>query len=230
MAAPQPYGTFPTPYGVTVPVFRPDPVDPADPEQVLFGMDATAICAGIHDKAERERFAADAQRLGCMPAIESYGGHTLPKVKLSKPRTPAYPRITGTEADLPIEAWTTGMLDRARWCDRAAFLTDIIGQNQEGATWSRDGFMAEVYPLGLSIMLTAALEHLCESEIDCIEAAALYALTEHKEWREAGTRWLSPFRNTWFRDWRDAHPRYIAFAQGLTPVFGIPAWLAGGAE
>ncbi|MCJ2126804.1 hypothetical protein [Methylobacterium sp. J-077] len=231
MNASKPYGTFPTPYGVTVPVYLPNQINPADPEQVLFSMDGTAIFAGIHDVAERKRFAADAQRLGRMPDFEDYGGGLIPKVPLSKPREPAYPRVSGMEADVPIEAWTTGMLDRFRWCDRADFLIDLIGENQEQATWSRDAIVEEIYPLGLSIVLTAALEHLCETEIDCIEAAALYALTEHEEWREAGIAWLRPFRETWFRDWRDGHPRYRAFANRMVKVFALPRWLgeAGGA-
>ncbi|MCJ2069166.1 hypothetical protein MKK75_10180 [Methylobacterium sp. J-030] len=227
MSTLQPYGTFPTPYGVSVPVYLPEAVNPANPEHVLFSMDGTAIFAGIHDKAERVRFAADAHRLGHMPAFEDYGGAPVPKVPLPKPREPAYPRVAGMEADIPIEAWTTGMLDHFRWCDRAEYLIGLIGENQEQATWSRDEIVEEIYPLGLSMMLTAALEHLCEMEIDCIEAAALYALTEHEEWREAGITWLRPFQNTWFRDWRDSRPRYSAFARRMVKVFALPNWLCG---
>lgn len=226
--AKQPYGMFPTPYGVSVPVYQPNQINPADPEQALFSLDGTAIFAGIHNEAERKRFAADAQRLGRMPDFEDYGGGPVPKVPLPKPREPAYPRVSGMEADVPIEAWTTGLLDRFRWCDRAEYLIGLIGQNQEQATWSRDEVVEVIYPLGLSIVLTAALEHLCEIEIDCIEAAALYALTEHEEWREAGIAWLRPFRETWFRDWRDSRPRYGAFARRLVKAFDLPPWLVQG--
>lgn len=229
MSAFQPYGRFPTPYGVTIPVYRPNPVNPADPEQVLFLPEGTAIFAGIHDMAERERFAADAKRLGHMPRFESYGGHPVPRVSLSKPRKPAYPRVAGMEADVPIEAWTTGMLDHARWCDRTEFLLDVIGENQERATtWGSGDIVADIYPLGLSIVLTAALEHLCETKIECIEAAAMYVLTEHDEWRRAGLAWLQPFKTTWFRDWCSARPRYTTFARGLISSFEIPEWVVQG--
>lgn len=222
----QPFGTFPTPYGVSVPVYQPKVIDPADPDQVLFSMDATAICAGIHDKAERARFAADAKRIGAAPVFEDYGGHPLPKVALTRPRDPAYPRVAGLIADMPVEAWTTGIMDRHRWCDRADFLTDIIGSNMATIEGHND-LAAEFYPLALSVVLTASLEHLCESEIDCIEAAAFYVLTEHEEWRTAALKWLTPFRETWFRDWRDAKPDYIAFASPIAKAFALPAWLHG---
>ena len=227
MSTLQPYGHFPTPYGVTVPVYLPEAVNPENPEHVLFGVEGTAIFAGIYSEAERERFTADARRLGRMPDFGGYGGGPVPKVRLSKPREPTYPRVTGMEADIPIEAWTTGMLDHFRWCDRAEYLIGLIGHNQEQATWNRDETLEEIYPLGLSMVLTAALEHLCETEIDCIEAAALYALTEHEEWREAGISWLRPFRDTWFRDWRDGRPRYDAFARRMVKVFDLPRWLTG---
>lgn len=222
----KPAGTFPTPYGIAVPVYHPKVVDPADPELVLFSMDATAICAGIHDKSERARFAAEAGRIGGMPAFEAFGGHSLPKVALPRPQEPAYPRVAGMEVDVPVEAWTTGTMDHHRWCDRAEFLLDIIGNNMSTIEGSTD-LNAEIYPLGLAITLTAALEHLCEIEIDCVEAAALYALTEHEEWREAALEWLRPFRRTWFRDWRDARPGYTTFARSLTKAFELPSWVGG---
>ena len=222
----QPFGTFPTPYGISVPVYRPEVIDPADPDQVLFSMDATAICAGIYDKAERKRFAAEATRYGDMPPFEAYGGHTLPHVTLPRPKEPAYPRIAKMAVAMPTEAWVTGIMDRHRWCDRGELLVGILGDNM--ATVEGDsGFVAEIYPIGLAVTLTAALEHLCETEIDSIEAAAFYALTEHEEWRAAGLEWLCPFRETWFRDWRSARPGYAAFARGITKAFGLPAWMGG---
>lgn len=222
-----PYGTFPTPYGVAVPVFKPAVPDPTDPDRVLFSMESTAICAGIHDPEQRKRFIAESNRLGRAAEFEDFGGHTLPKVALPIPRDPAYPRIP-REAETPIEGWVTGVMDRHRWCDRAEFLTEIIGENIEQAdqTEASHPVMEAAYPIGLCILLTAALEHLAEPEIDCIEAAAFYALTEHEEWRRAALRWLTPFRETWFRDWRRERPRYATFARRLIPVIDVPVWLS----
>ncbi|MCJ2013634.1 hypothetical protein [Methylobacterium sp. J-076] len=223
------YGTFPTPYGITIPVFKPEVFDPSDPDRVLFTMEGTAIFAGIHDQDERRRFVADAQRLGGCPQFEDDGGHSVPKVALPIPRHAAYPRVAGMEADVPVEAWTTDILDCSRWCDRGDLLLGIIGNNQEqAAAWADDTLAAEIHPLGIAITMTAALEHLCETEIDCLEAAALYALTTHDEWRRAGIAWLHPFQETWFRDWSTARPHYTAFARSLEVSFELPQWVAGG--
>ncbi|MCJ2022846.1 hypothetical protein, partial [Methylobacterium sp. J-067] len=187
MSARNPYGMFPTAYGVSVPVFKPSSDASSDPDHFLFDMEGTAVMAGIHDAAERCRFVADARRLSGCPRFENYGGHNVPHSPLPRPKEPAYPKVAGMEADIPVEAWTTGILNCSRWIDRADFLLDIIGDNQVLATaWVNDTLMAEVSALGLSIVMTAALEHLCETEIDCLEAAAMYALTEHDEWRQAG--------------------------------------------
>lgn len=231
MSPKQPYGMFPTAYGVSVPVFKPAPGTPSDPDYFLFDMEGTAVMAGIHDAAARRRFVADAERLSGCPRFENYGGHSVPHLPLPRPKEPAYPKVAGMEGDIPVEAWATGILDCSRWDDRADFLLDIIGDNQEqAAAWVNNILTAEVSAMGLSIVMTAALEHLCETEIDCIEAAALYALTEHDEWRRAGIAWLEPFRETWFRDWRAARPRYTAFARGLASPFNLPRWIVQGGE
>ena len=230
MSATKPCGTFPTSYGVWVPLFRPRNIDPADPEAFAFDMEGTALCAGIHDPAERKRFAADSHRLGHMPDLQQYGGHPVPHVALPKPKDPAYPRLLAIGATTPVEAWTTGVMDRFRWCERADFLVDIIGENMSQIE-DDTSLVGEVYPLGIAVLLTAALEHLCEPEIDCIEAAAFYALTEHAEWREPAIAWLEPFRQTWFADWCDARPAYARVARSLAKAWGLPDWLgpAGGA-
>ena len=225
MSTLKPFADFPTPYGLTVPVYRPPEMKLSDPDAFVFSMDATAICAGIYDKGERARFVADATRLKVMPAFESYGGHTLPRVVLPRPADPLYPRMPAKDLT-PIEAWVTAVLDRHRWCDRAEFFVDVIGENLEqfGAD---DRELKEFYPFSLSTMLTATLEHLFEPEIDCLEAAALYAVTMQSEFQEAGLEWLKPFRRTWFRDWVASRPRYAAFARALAGPLELPDWLCG---
>lgn len=227
----KPFGTFPTPYGVAVPVHRPAHVDPADPDAVHFGMEATAICAGIHDRAARARFAADAQALGRVPPFEPYGGRSLLHVPIRRPASPAaYSEIVSAGATTPIEEWITGAMERFRWCDRAAFLIQIIGENMEAAGPEHDP-VEGVYAFGVSILLTGTLEHLGEKEIDCVEAAALYALATHDEYARAGREWLFPVRKTWFRDWAAARPRYRRLIRALRGPMNLPGWFGeiGGA-
>ncbi|MDO9428404.1 MAG: hypothetical protein Q7T93_16430 [Methylobacterium sp.] len=224
MSSLKPAFSFPTPYGVEVPVHRPDPIDPSDPDAFCFGMEATAICAGIHDKAERARFAVDAGALGRLPPLEEYGGRELLHVSIQRPADPAvYHSIMASSANTPIEAWVTGAMDRPRWCDRGAFLIDIIGENMETAGSERDP-LEGVYAFGVALLLTGALEHLGEKQIDCIEAAAFYALAAHDEYAKAGRDWLFPVRKTWFRDWAAARPRYRRLIRALRGPMDLPGW------
>lgn len=231
MSSMKPFGTFPTPYGVDVPVYRPEHIDPSDPDVVHFSMEAAAICGGIHDKAERARFAADAQKLGRAPAFEQYGGRSLLHVPIRRPADSAvYHSILSSSAVTPVEAWITGAMDRPRWCDRATFLLEIIGENMEMCGSEHDP-VAEVYAFGTSLLLTGTLEHLGEKQIDCIEAAAFYALAAHDEYAEAGRDWLFPVRKTWFRDWAAARPRYRRLIRALRGPMDLPGWFGeiGGA-
>ena len=77
------------------------------------------------------------------------------------------------------------------------------------------------------IIVTSALEHLAEKEIDCLEAAAFYALSVHDKWQEAGLRWLNPVADTWFKDWVAERPTYRKFAK-LSKESGekLPPWIA----
>jgi hypothetical protein len=222
----KPSGMFATPYGVEVPVHRSTKPVKGDPDGYLFGPDAVAFCSGIYDQKERERFVADARRLGHFPAIEDYGGHTLPRLPLPRPIQAAYPRLRAIGAG-PVEEWITGTLEHARWRDRADFLIRIIGENMEATVPSASDAMRPVYAIGLSLLLTASLEHLGETEIDCIEAAAFYALTDHPLWGSAGRTWLKPYRETWFRDWALARPRYTAFGGALAKARDTRGWLFG---
>lgn len=224
MSSMEPFGTFPTPYGVEVPVFRPKVIDPADPDVAHFSMEATAICAGIYDKAARDRFVADANRLKHCPNIAEYGGHTLPKMEIPPPSGQAYLGIVASSSDTPIEAWITGAMDRFRWSDRADFLLDIIGQNME-RVGPADRPFEGVYAFGIAILLTGVLEHLGETEIDCVEAAAFYALSTDEGYAKAGMDWLRPFSGTWFRDWSTARPRYQRLVQALHEPMKLPDWL-----
>ena len=221
----RPTATFPTPYGVLVPVVE----HPTVKGEYLFGMDATAVCAGIYDPKQRARFAADARAAGrCdMDRIADYGGGRVVHLHLPMPTNPAYPQLPKEAGiDIPIEAWITALMDQSRWCDRAEVLLNIIGTNFDSLKCN-DSFDS-ILALGLQIMLTSTLEHLAEREIDCIEAAAFYALATHTEWVEPAVEWLRPMRATWWKDWAANRPVYRRFASLCQQDTDLPAWIAGG--
>lgn len=212
-----PTATFPTPYGVSVPVFD----HPSEPGEYIFSMDATAKYAGIYDPKARARFAAECAAAGhCdMKRLPEYGGGPVPRVALSRPSSPAYPQIPkGDDFAIPIENWVTALMDRHRWCDRGEKLVEIIAINFDGHT---DSSFEPILALGLQIMLTGALEHLAETEIDCLEAAAFYALSTHPEWSGPAARWLEPYAETWWADWIATRP---AFARLASLCDDLPAW------
>lgn len=225
----KPAGMFPTPYGVSVPVMRRDDAVEGADDEFLFSMESAAILAGIHDAGQRRRLWAAAQEGDGRVRLEDFGGRVVPRLALPRPLKPVYPELPrGYDLDIPIENWITLAMDLHRWCDRAKKLIGIIDENIENGA-SMGGMPAEIMGLAIGQILTATLEHLAEKEIDCLEAASLYALTMHAEWRSAGERWLEPFKDTWFRDWRDARPDYTRFA-GITRRLHteIPAWIVGG--
>lgn len=229
MSARDKIGTMPTPYGVTVDVFE----CPGDPEGGTFSMEGTALLAGIHSAEKRAAFAKRVRDAGRMDLdwLDEFGGGAPPRIALQRPSKPVYPTLPrDIELDVPVEAFVTMLMDRHRWCDRAAALLPAVNDNLAQAEgWQAGSLpMPKVMGLAMGLLVTGALEHLHEQEIDCIEAAAIYALCEHPQWRDAGLAWLEPFRKTWFQDWRDARPAYARWAAArIEEGSKLPAWLAG---
>lgn len=234
MSALRQVGTFPTPYGISVAVF--DALDPNDPEAFTFTPDAAALTGGIHSPEQRAAFVRRCEEVGGVDLniMKDFGGGPPPRIKLRQPSKPIYPSLPrDSEMDIPIETFVTLLMDRHRWCDRAAALLPAVDGNLKQAEgWAASAFpMPGVMGLAMGLIVTGALEHLHEQEINCIEAAAIYAMSEHRQWREAGVSWLEPFRETWFRDWRDARPAYRRWASArIGEGSELPAWLAGGGE
>lgn len=221
-------GTFPTPYGVTVPVFE---VAPGS-EEFTFTVESTALTMGIHDPEQRRLFVEEVARTGKFGIAESltrYGGHKCPRVPLPRFKdTDSVYKTIPVHSGIPIEAWVDATMECGRWCDRADLLVRVIGQ-QIVRMEAEPGVALPPFIMGLSLsmMLTATLEHLGETEIDCIEAASFYALSTHDGWRKAGLEWLTPFRGTWVKDWVTARPNFRRFAtlcrDGVES--SLPVWL-----
>lgn len=226
-------GHIPSPYGVPLSVFE-DPTFPeGSDESYRHSIDDCMTIAGIHAPGDRDRCRIAikaAMGKGGVPfeIFLQHGGRKVPREPIGRPAEPIYPKLPRNhEMDIPIENWVTLVLDHSRWDERAAALLDVIGGNTEAASgW---GTPPEVLALGLQHLLTAALEHLAEAEIDCLEAAAIYACCLHDEWSEPAVRWLEPVRSTWFADWIAERPGYRAFARLCRSVNpDLPSWIGGG--
>ncbi|MCJ2033165.1 hypothetical protein [Methylobacterium sp. J-068] len=225
-----PIGHIPSPYGKPVAVFQDEQV----PGGYVHDLDGCMDIAGIHDPLARDRCKTELKAKCAQGGIRfeiflEHGGRMVPKVPLTKPSEPVYPTLPrDMSMDIPTENWATLAMDQPHWCKRAEAMLDILGSNLEQVKeWDAP---PEVLAIGLSLLLTASLEHLVEDEIDCIEAAAFYALTTHPAWSKAGVEWLKPFRTSWFADWIAARPAYREFA-GLCRNINttLPGWIAGGA-
>jgi hypothetical protein len=232
MSALRKIGTFPTPYGISVDVHEAS--DPRDPEAFTFTLEAAAVAGGIYSPLQRAAFVRRCNEIGRadLDIMKDFGGGSPPRIKLKQPSQPIYPSLPrDSEMDIPIEAFVTLLMDRHRWCDRAAALLPAVDGNlQRAEGWASSAFpLPKVMGLAMGLIVTGALEHLHEQEIDCIEAAAIYALSEHKQWSSAGVEWLASFKETWFRDWVEARPAYRRWAAArISEGADLPPWLAGG--
>lgn len=237
----KPYGMFPTPWGVAVEVHKVDPPDPSDPEAVVFTAEAVAVCAGIHDKRQRDEFVRISKGTGFVPLerVPEFGGFApLPRVPLIPPPHSCYNdtpnsgpvAVDGASCREIVDRWVDRVTARHRWCDRADELLDLVVGQMDGL--ARDGgsrrLPSIVVGFPLSVMITSVLENLGEDEIDCIEAAAWYALAAHDEWRATALTWLEPIRATWWKDWIGQRQGYRRAAHIMADVYdAMPPWLYG---
>ncbi|MEC5383072.1 hypothetical protein VSX64_19775 [Aurantimonas sp. C2-6-R+9] len=229
----EPLGNIPGPYGKPIAVFA----SPNHPGEFFHDTDGCMDMAGIHNSKDRARCRAE---LGTgngqsmkLDVLWRNGGRKVPKVALPKPAKSAYLDIPREpKIDEVKESWVSLVLDHADWASRAEALLDVIeGSAKEARSWTIAGSdsFEFVHAFSMSILLTSALEHLTEPEIDCLEAAAFYALAAHDEWSEAGIEWLHPYRRTWFRDWVADRPVYREFAGIMRSVNSdLPTWIRKG--
>ncbi len=135
------------------------------------------------------------------------------------------------DADHVQAAWASAVLDTARWEDRCRIILDAYAQvaERERELAPPGAPFDEVYAASTAALLTAAIEHLGETKIRDMEAAAIYALTLHDEWFLPALSWLTRHGGAEFQHWVDERPTYRRFAADLRLTQRrLPAWLAGG--
>lgn len=232
-----PFGNIPGPYGKSIAVYRHE-VE-ADPDAFHHDLNGCMDMAGIHDARQREACEkALKTKIGegrgvPFQLLLDHGGRKVPKKVITKPAKPATLEIPFDPKIREVaDNWATLVLDHSDWAARSAALLDVIeGSTKEARSWTigaHDGFEV-VHSFSLSILVTSAIEHLVETEIDCLEQAAFYAMTTHEEWSQAGVDWLKPFRKTWFRDWALARPFWQTLASGMRKVNrDLPVWIVRG--
>jgi hypothetical protein len=223
----KPARQLPSPYGVLVDLYPGK--DPTNPEEYVFAIEAAAIMCGIYAPAERNRFTELSKTEGGFKTeqLKELGGHSVPIIPLPRPRDAISPTIPKSlELDIPVDAWVDRLLEFGTWWIRAQWLEQTIADNLEVAKgWN---VAEELLTFGLQQILTSSLEHLPDTTIGCIEAAAWFALTAHEDWQRAALEWLQPFRETWYYDWVRAHPRYRRFARKCRQIDSdLPDWILG---
>ncbi|EHM01397.1 hypothetical protein HMPREF9946_02136 [Acetobacteraceae bacterium AT-5844] len=227
---------YPTNYGVSVPVHpSPEPVD-GEEGAFLFSLEATAVAAGIYEPERRAAFCAEAsiaaqEGRSFLELLAKFGGAPVLRIPLPRPVRYAYESVPTSPggASVPgaslrdvVDELITGVSDHHRWCDRAsALLAFMEVQSRVG-----NSVPAPIRGRSMSILIAAVLENLGENEIDCLEAAAFYALSAHEEWSHAGRSWLMPVRKTWLADWIKDRPDYRKLAALVSHTdIHVPSWL-----
>ena len=230
-----PIGTIPSPYGVPIKVFH-DPERSTNPDDCYFhDANDCMTMAGVYNPDDRQKcFAAMKALMGrggmTFQVFLEHGGHKIPREPLVKPIARAYDELRDIVGDgdgrAAVENWATLCLDHTEWAARAKAMLDAIGAaRKEMKSWHAPGFVGA---LSLAKLTTGGMEHLAEREIDCLESAAIYAVSAHAQWREAGVLWLEPFRHTWFADWIRTRPVYRRHVADCREAFTeLPAWLCG---
>lgn len=232
----KPIGQIPSPYGPMINVFH-EPGRHIDPDLCYFhDMNGVMDMAGVYGKENRESCFREVKARATdnsvtFDILTKHGGRPVSHTPLPVPARPVYPDLPKTHAmQIPTENWVTLVMDASDWHQRSQLLEKPIRLCFDASQdWQTpEDLRGTVVSIGICYLLTAALEHLHETEIDCIQAAAFYALTLHDDWSSAGLNWLLPFKDTWLSDWLKEHPSFVELARGCRIANPeLPAWIAG---
>lgn len=233
----KPIGKIPTPYGQKIDVYFDRSRSINEEDCYFHTMDDCMTIAGVHGKRNRAACWSELQKSSKSGAVQfeiflKYGGRKMVYATLPRPETSIYELLPDVKGIKDIaENWVTLTMDQKDWFDRSATLLEvcIAGSLEQAKTFSIPVNLADTtIGISLGFLITIALEHLAETEVSSLEAAAFYALSEHVGWRKAALEWLSPIKDTWFADWKRERPVYRRLARVRRKIHrDIPAWVGG---
>lgn len=122
---------------------------------------------------------------------------------LHRPERPHYPAMPRElRKSSLVETWIDGALQARSWPHRAVAFDQLIRDLLDSDNKPYDSMRA------VRVLLTVAGEHLCEGEITTLDAAQLYSLTLHHQWRIAGENFIRSHGVTKLRTWLKLHPSF----------------------
>jgi hypothetical protein len=135
--------------------------------------------------------------------FESPDGTRLYGELLERPEQPHYPAMPRqVRKTLLVETWIDAALYARSWPDRTIAFDRLIRELLDSDNKPFDTMRAA------RALLTAAAEHLCERELTTLDAAQLYRLTLHHQWRAAGENFIRGHGVAKVRTWNKLHPGF----------------------
>jgi hypothetical protein len=122
---------------------------------------------------------------------------------LQRPEQPHYPTMPrDVRNTLLVETWIDAALHARSWPDRTVAFDQLIRELLDSDNKPFDSMRAA------RALITAAAEHLCESEFTSLDAAQFYRLTLHHQWHAAGENFIRYHGVTKLRVWLKLHPGF----------------------
>jgi hypothetical protein len=122
---------------------------------------------------------------------------------LQRPERPHYPAMPReVRKSLLVETWVDAALHARSWSDRTVAFDQLIRELLDSDNKPFDSMRAA------RALMTAAAEHLAESEFTTLDAAQLYRLTLHHQWHVAGETFIHSHGVTKVRKWVRLHPGF----------------------
>jgi hypothetical protein len=122
---------------------------------------------------------------------------------LQRPDRPHYPAMPrAVQKTQLVETWIDAALHARSWPDRTVAFDQLIRELLDSDNKPFDSMRAA------RALMTAATEHLCESEFTTLDAAQSYSLTLHHQWQAAGVNFIWHQGVTKVRAWLKLHPGF----------------------